>query len=320
MTDISYESNPPFDADIHLKAPVMTAEQYEILVRFRELLINDALYQEEIEWATESTLQRFLIARNYDLEESRKLIQAALQWRSNRKVSKLDQVKGWEKFMSKESESGKIYVPGHDRYGRPVVVFDNTVQNTDSSEDHMNFLAWNLEFATKTMPPNTDKYLIFIHLENFSFFNIPPFSESRETLHMLTTTFPERLGHLIAYKPPYVFKAFYESVKGFLDPKTMKKIVFIYGDVSENSENDILLKNIIGDDWKTLTGAEQPVFKPKTSPGFNHEVYWPTIRKRYDEYGLWIKTSLKSEAEVSSANGESIENVTCEQDDNNTNS
>ncbi len=39
-----------------------------------------------------------------------------------------------------------------------------------------------------------DKYLIFIDLEAFPFFNIPPFSSSRETLTMLTTSFPERLG------------------------------------------------------------------------------------------------------------------------------
>jgi hypothetical protein len=36
--------------------------------------------------------------------------------------------------MSKEAETGKIYVAGHDRWCRPVVVFDNSVQNTHNWE------------------------------------------------------------------------------------------------------------------------------------------------------------------------------------------
>ena len=43
-------------------------------------------------------------------------------------------VDGWAAKMSKEAETGKIYVAGHDRWCRPVVVFDNSVQNTRNWE------------------------------------------------------------------------------------------------------------------------------------------------------------------------------------------
>jgi hypothetical protein len=68
----------------------------------------------------------------------------------------------------------------------------------------MTFLAWTLEFAIKVMEYNNknnnnndsnntnnssyqaDKFVIFINLETFSF--------CRETLMMLITSYPERLG------------------------------------------------------------------------------------------------------------------------------
>lgn len=31
----------------------------------------------------------------------------------------------------------------------------------------------------------------------------------------------------------------------------------------------------IGEDWKFLTGANQPQFSPKTSPGYDHSAFWP---------------------------------------------
>jgi hypothetical protein len=182
------------------------------------------------------------------------MIIGALEWREKRKPSEIDTLDGWEEKMSKESETGKIYCPGHDLWKRPIVVFDNTVQNTTVVDDHMTFLAWNLEFSIKMMPKNVDKFLIFMHLENFSFFNMPP----------------------------GIFRTFFDTVKGFLDPRTVSKMVFITGDVSDGSANDILLRSLIGDDWKVMTGAEQPVAHPKSSPGYLHHKYWPTVTQRME--------------------------------------
>ena len=52
---------------------------------------------------------------------------------------------------------GKIYVPGSDHFGRPIIVLDNTVQNTNCENDQMMLLAWSLEVAIRMMPPETDK-------------------------------------------------------------------------------------------------------------------------------------------------------------------
>jgi hypothetical protein len=60
-------------------------------------------------------------------------------------------------------------------------------------------------------------------------------------------------------------------------------MIFISGDVSEGSENDLLLKEIIGPDWKVQTGATQPVYSPGASPGYKHEEYWPSVLSRAEE-------------------------------------
>ena len=65
-----------------------------------------------------------------------------------------------------------------------------------------------------------------------------------------------------------------------IDPKTVSKILFINGDVSDGSENDIKLKNVIGENWKVLTGAEQLVHDYGSSPGYKHGDYWPTVTQR----------------------------------------
>jgi hypothetical protein len=96
---------------------------------------------------------------------------------------------------------------------------------------------------------------------------------------------------LLAFNPPMIFEAFFNSIKSFIDPKTVNKIVFIRGDVSDGSPNDLRMKQIIGDDWKKITGACQPVLNESCSPGYNHEEYWPTVLTRVEQ----LKESGKNE-------------------------
>lgn len=276
---------PPFDKDIHLNTPNPTEEQELLVTEMSKRLESVDLYQRNTDWADRKQIMRFLIARNFDIEAALKMITEALTWRDKRKPHDMvDSFPEWEDKMSLENASGKVYIPGYDRWGRSLIVFDNQSQNTSSAEDHMNFLAFNLELSTRLMKSEvSDKYIIFMHLNGFSIFTAPSFSETVETIHMLTTCFPERLGHCVCYQAPMYFRTVLNMVKGFLDPKTVSKLIFISGDVSDDSENDKLMKKIIGDDWKVQTGAEQPVYVPKSSPGYDHKRYWPTVLDRIEK-------------------------------------
>jgi hypothetical protein len=55
------------------------------------------------------------------------------------------------------------------------------------------------------------------------------------------------------------------------------------GSGEEDCEDDVMLKEIIGDNWKVLCGAEQPVVKKGNSPGYDHSVHWPMSMSRYQD-------------------------------------
>ena len=80
--------------------------------------------------------------------------------------------------------------------------------------------------------------------------------------------------------PPSVFYFVYETVKFLIDKRTRNKVIFLMGDMSDNSPNDIKMKSVLGDDWKILTGASQPVISKGCTPGFNFEKYWDDIVNR----------------------------------------
>jgi hypothetical protein len=98
---------------------------------------------------------------------------------------------------------------------------------------------------------------------------------------MLCSGFPERLGHCIAYKPPSIFRVVFNSLKPLIDPKTAAKLIFVTGDVSDGSANDANMKSIIGQNWKVLCGAGQPVLRKGNTPGFHIDTYWPMAMERY---------------------------------------
>lgn len=294
----------PFDEAIHLRAPLPTEEEQCKIVEMQRRIEAHELFPNHIEWASDANqVRRFLIARSYDIDAAYNMMSEALKWRDRRRPADLEKQPDWEEKMGKENETGKVYCPGQDKYGRPVFVFNSGVQNTNSPDDHMLFLAWNLEHVVKYIMPKpevTDKYLVFIHLESFSLFCMPTLNETKETIAMLNSYYPERLGHCIAYQPPMYFRIFFETVKGFLDPKTVNKLIMVSGDVSEGSENDLLMKKIIGDNWKQLTGVEQPVIKPGCSPGYDHDKYWPqvvqTVKNSISSSGITSDSSQKSVA------------------------
>ena len=227
------------------------------------------------DWCTDDCLQRFLMARNWSISAAKSMIDEAIRWRSLRRPESIVAAE-----MEVESRTGKIYVPGRDRWGRPVIIFDNTVQNTSNIDNQMRFLAWSLEFAIRDMPTHTDKYVIFMHLNRFSMFNSPPLKSTMETIQMLCYSYPERLGHCILYQPPDYFSFFFSTIKHLLDKRTASKVVLISGDSSVGSDSSNLLNEIIGANWRTLTGAEQARITPESSPGYDHEVYWSRVMDR----------------------------------------
>lgn len=305
----AFTTTYPFPPAIHIKCDDGNGKYATKIQEFRSSLVDHPLYSDFKEWLSDEQLLRFLVAKDFVMTKSHALICDALKWRSERKPHEIERQPGWQDKLKHEAMTGKIYIPGKDKYGRSVVVFDNTVQNTTDHDDQINFLAWNLEFAIHEMSKEVDKYVIFMHLNNFSLFNCPAMATTRETIRMLCSCYCERLGHCVCYLPPSIFHTVFNALKSFVDPKTVAKLVFITGDVSENSENDLKLKEIIGDNWAVLTGAKQPVISRGCSPGFDINTYWPNLMERVARVRAAEAEERREQETTSSSNTSSAEST-----------
>jgi hypothetical protein len=273
---------PPFDCDLHINAAVINEESSAHIAALRAMLAENELYLKHRSWANDAELLRFLIARNFNRKASYDMIMSALAWRDMRKPEEIMLAPNWKESLGKELETGKMYINGNDKWGRSILVFDNTVQNTSDPDGQLRGLAWNLESAIALLEPTTDKYVVFIHLSNISIFNVPPMHVIRETILMLCTCYPERLGHCILFEPPAYFTFLWNAIKYLIDAKTSNKVLFMNGDFSDGSANDLKIREVLCDDWKVRTGACQPVLQPRSSPGYSHAVIFPRMIERLE--------------------------------------
>lgn len=278
MSDTTEE--PSFDASIHILGQPSQKKEHEGAVEALRLRLEESAPGYDAKYCSDHQLMLFLHARKYNIDEAFNMLSDTLDWRKLHSSSLHGTEEGWVDFIDNETCTGKIYKAGNDQWGRPLLVFDNQVQNTKSAEAHMKLLSWYLEHTISQMTDKVDKYTIFMHMEGFSIFNAPSLSESRETVQILCDCFPERLGHIIAYQAPGYFSWLLGALKCFIDERTMSKLVFINGDVSDGSSNDATLRQIIGSNWKELVGVNCGVISANSSPGYRHSDYWPVIKSK----------------------------------------
>jgi len=267
--------------DLHLKTPAIDDDHVSSLIQqLRQKLENEPLYHEYYDFCSDEQLHRFLIARQHKLKESHDMTISALRWRKTRlPAGGPASLPDWDSRMDKESKFGSVYVSGSDCYGRPIIAMDDSTRTYTNIEENLTFLAWTLDLACEVMPPSVDKYVAFLNMKRFSVLKSPPFQTCKETMFMLSNGFPERLGHMIIYKPPFALYAMYNTFKVFLDPKTVSKIIFITGNIDGGSQNDKLLTQILGANWRDITNAEAAPSKVKEEvAGYSHAEHWPKVR------------------------------------------
>lgn len=65
-----------------------------------------------------------------------------------------------------------------------------------------------------------------LNMDGYTSRNSPPFSVSLETMNILQSHYPERLGLAIVTQAPTVFKMLWTAIGPFLDPVTKEKVRF----------------------------------------------------------------------------------------------
>ncbi|CAN8312904.1 unnamed protein product [Cochlearia groenlandica] len=237
------------------------------------------LSEKSSEYCSDSTINRYLAARNGHVNKATKMLKETLKWRNHYKPEDIR----WEE-IAREAETGKIYRANcTDNYGRSVLVMRPSCQNTKSAKGQIRFLVYCMENAILNLPDNQQQMVWLIDFQGFNMSHISV-KVSRDTAHVLQEHYPERLGLAILYNPPKIFEPFYKMVKPFLEPKTCNKVRFVY---SDDSDSKIVLDDVF--DMEQLDVA----FGGKNvDSGFDFEKY--SERMREDDLKFFGNTSVSS--------------------------
>ncbi|KAK9271022.1 hypothetical protein L1049_026610 [Liquidambar formosana] len=233
-------------------------------------------------YCSDASISRHLRARNWNVKKATKMLKETLKWRLEYKPEEIR----WEE-VAHEAETGKIYRSNYvDKYGRTVLVMRPSCQNSKSIKGQIRYLVYCMENAILNLPPNQEQMVWLIDFHGFNLSHISV-KVTRETAHVLQDHYPERLGMAILYNPPKFFEPFWTVVKPFLEPKTYRKVKFVYSD-------DLITKKIMEDlfDMEQIESA----FGGNDNSGFDINKYAERMReddKRMPSF--WTRGNTLSE-------------------------
>ncbi|XP_047327929.1 phosphatidylinositol transfer protein 3 [Impatiens glandulifera] len=185
-----------------------------------------------LKYCSDECLRRYLEARNWNVEKTKKMLEDTLQWRSTYKPEEII----WDE-VAIESETGKAFRANfHDRHGRTVLIMKPGLQNTKSIDNQIRHLVYLMENAILNLPKEQEQMAWLIDYTGWSMSTSVPIKSARDTVHILQNHYPERLAVAFLYNPPRIFQAFWKIVKYFLDTKTFNKVKFVYPKDKESVE------------------------------------------------------------------------------------
>ncbi|KAJ2440976.1 Phosphatidylinositol transfer protein (PITP), partial [Coemansia sp. RSA 2424] len=175
------------------------------------------------EWLTNSRILVYLRASKGDHNQAISRLRATLEWRATYRPYAITPA-----MMRTEGATGKMYVNGYDRGGRPLVYMFPHRENTSDAKDHLRYIVFTMEQALRAMAPGVTKLTIILDASMFSpLAHSVPLSTAREFLSVLEKHYPDRLFKALVLSPPAYFVVFYRIVAPFIDPVTKSKIAFV---------------------------------------------------------------------------------------------
>ncbi|ONK74007.1 uncharacterized protein A4U43_C03F1830 [Asparagus officinalis] len=174
-------------------------------------------------YCSDECIRRYLTARGWNVRRATKMLKATLKWRLEYKPEEIR----WEEIAN-EAQTGKIYRSSlFDKYGRSVLVMRPGFQNTNAIEGQVKYLVYCMENAIFNLPAGQEQMVWLISFCGFAMSHMSV-RMTKETANVLQDRYPETLGAAILYDPPKIFESFWMVVKPFLEPKTHRKVKFVY--------------------------------------------------------------------------------------------
>ncbi|KAK4251301.1 CRAL-TRIO domain-containing protein [Corynascus novoguineensis] len=207
---------------------------------------------------------RFLRARKWDVDRAMAMLVSAVNWRHEQGLeagvirrgdsiglaAKESALSADDKSFMAQYRSGKAYVRGHDREGRPIFIIkvrlhDPKLQSPEAMET---FVLHNIETIRATLRYPREKACLIFDLTGFGLKNMD-FHVVKFLVQVFEARYPEYLGIVLVHNAPFIFWGVWKVIKPWLDPVIASKINF-------TSSSADLARFIAPEDLQTCYGGK----------------------------------------------------------------
>jgi len=200
--------------------------------------------REQFPGLSDDVLARYLIARNNDLAKACEQLNRALDWQAlHCPVMKSS--------CMKEISTGKLYVRGFDKDGRPLLIYRSckSFPLERDLEECGRMLVWFAEHVKRRMPPQFSKYTLLIDRVGHKSEN----TDQELMKHMsgaFQDMYPETVQRIIVYPADVLLYTVWAVVKWFMDPVTREKVqpMMMLSGVEQYIDRQHIPKAMGGDD------------------------------------------------------------------------
>ncbi|KAI9841148.1 MAG: Vacuolar protein 8 [Thelocarpon superellum] len=228
--------------------------------------------EDERMWLTRECILRYLRAVKWSAAEAPKRLLATLTWR--REYGLKDHTAD---YISVENETGKQIILGYDNAGRPCLYLRPGHQNTNTPVRQIQHLVYMMERTIDLMPPGQGTLALVLSFKESKGGSGVSISLGRQTLHILQSHYPERLGSAVVTDIPWAVWGFLKILSPFIDPLTREKLKF----------NEDPRKYIPPSQLWTDRGGD-------VTFEYDHSIYWPALtrmaaERRHAYQERWVK-------------------------------
>lgn len=166
---------------------------------------------------------RFLRARKWDVDRAMAMLVANMHWRHEHKIDQEIVTKGDtcalaeqqtkdDKELVDQFRSGKAYVRGVDKSGRPIFIIRVKLHelNVQSNEVMEKFVLHNIETIKMMMRHPNEKACLIFDLTGFGLKNMD-FHVVKFLAQTFEARYPEYLGVILVHNAPFVFWGEYQT-------------------------------------------------------------------------------------------------------------
>uniref|UniRef100_A0A0E0GCJ5 CRAL-TRIO domain-containing protein n=1 Tax=Oryza nivara TaxID=4536 RepID=A0A0E0GCJ5_ORYNI len=178
-------------------------------IQVRELL--GSLEAEMPAFLSDTTIRRFLRARNWSTEQATKSLKETVKWRRQYRPESIC----WDDIADKEYEGRRAYIADYlDAKGRSILITKLTIKGRVSGKEQIKHFVYLLESLAMNSADEQEEHVTWlIDLRGWSI-SSTPLSTSRESMHIVQNYYPGIIAVAILSNTPRIFESFWKTAFG----------------------------------------------------------------------------------------------------------